>query len=403
MQLRKLSVVLLALLLAAMVMVPMVSADSPNKQGDKTPVTLDYATKVAQLYINDLAAGLPTFTEWTGATAEYDMTFYDTDGAINAYSFSVTKDGEKQGFILVSGIKEEYPILEFGKGEVIPENAKENANRMATNVAEKKSVNVKSVKYLYLGPTFYYAQYALTDSMQKSEEDVTIDLFNQNEVDLKDDRVSIASMRADSESDVVSIKEAWSSIDEKINLLNQGIAVPASTRGIDTIYGVPLYDQPSGYPNSCAPTASGMILSYWRSHGYQNFPSNGDTLIGELYSAMNTDPVDGTDDADVEPGIESVSQDHGYSIDGLYVNRYTISFTGLKSEIAADRPIHLIMHGASPAIGQTTPYGHHSVAVVGWADGAFNALEINDGWSTTQSRYIKYGNWTYSNAVYIQP
>ena len=402
MNIHKTVVVLLALLLAAMVMVPMVSADSPNKQGDKTPVTFDYATKVAQLYINDLAAGLPTFTEWTGATAEYDMTFYDTDSAINAYSFSVTKDGGKQGFILVSGIKEEYPILEFGKGEVIPENAKENANRMATNVAEKKSGTVDSVKYLYLGPTFYYAQYALTDSRQKTEEDVTIDLFNQNEVDLKDDHVSIASMRADSESDVISIKEAWSTIDEKINLLNQGITVPASTRGIDTIYGVPLYDQPSGSPNSCAPTASGMILSYWRSHGYPNFPSNGDTLILELYSAMNTDPVDGTDDADVEPGIESVSQDHGYSIDAVE-DTDPFLFSEVKSEVTADRPIHLIMHGASPAIGQTTPYGHHSVAVVGWADGAFDALEINDGWSTSASRYIRFNNWTYTNPVYIQP
>jgi hypothetical protein len=403
MNLHKTVVVLLALLLVAMAMVPMVSADSPGKvQVDKTPVTLDYATKVAQLHLTEMAAGLPTFTEWTGATAEYDMTFYDTDGAINAYSFSVTKDGKKQGFILVSGIKEEYPILEFGKGDIIPENAKENANRMAINVAEKKSGNVDSVKYLYLGPTFYYAQYALTDSMQKSEDDVTIDLFNQNEVDLKDDRVSIASMRADSESDVISIKKAWSSIDETINLFNQGIAVPASTLGIDTIYGVPLYDQPSGYPNSCAPTASGMILSYWRSHDYPNFPSNGDTLILELYSAMNTDPVYGTDDADVKPGIESVSQDHGYSIDAVE-DTDPFLFSEVKSEVTADRPIHLIMHGASPALGQTTPYGHHSVAVVGWADGAFDALEINDGWSTSVSRYIVFNNWTYTNPVYIQP
>ena len=397
----KIGVMLLALLLAAMAMIPMVSADNPNDQRDKTPVTLDYATKVAQLHLNDVAAGLPQFTEWTGASVEYDMTFYNTTGDISAYSFSVTKDGKKLGFILVSGIKENYPILEFGKGELLPGNAKETAKLIAEKDAEKNSYNLNSVKYLYLGSTFYYAQYSVTDSLKKVNGYVTIDLYNEVIVDLKNNDVAVLP-EADSGSDAISVKDAWAIIDKKIGLLDTGAAVPESILGTDTIYWVPLYDQPSGYPNSCAPTASGMVLSYWRSEGYTNFPSNGDTLILELYSAMGTDPVLGTFDSNIEPGIESVSQDHGYTINAV-PDTGSFLFSEVKSEVTADRPIHLAMHGAGTAIGGSTAYGNHSVAVVGWADGSFNALEINDGWSTAESRYITFNNWASTYPVYVRP
>ena len=254
-----------------------------------------------------------------------------------------------------------------------------------------------------MGPTFYYEQYQLSDSLKKTEQNVLVDLFNQKKVDLNSTDLHITSSESDSRKDTTSINNIWKKIDEKIDLTNRGVASPSATSGTKTIYGVPLYDQPSGYPGACAPTASGMILSYWRNHGYPNFPSNGDTLIAELYSAMGTSGTTGTPDANLESGIESVIQSYGYSIDGLYVNRYSITFSGIQSEINANRPIHLSMHGAGAALGQTTPYDHHSVTVVGWANGAFDALELNDGWSTSVSRYIVYGNWNYVNAVYVRP
>jgi len=395
-------VVLLALLLAAMAMVPMVSADGSGATMVKTPVTSDYATKVAQLYINDIGAGLPSFSEWNGAAVEYDMTFYDTNGDISAYSFTVKKDGGNLGFILVSGIKENYPILEFGNGELLPDNAKEKANLIAANDAEKNSYKLSSVKYLYLGSTFYYAQYKPVDSLKDVKKDLTIDLYNDLVVDLNDNNIVAASPKDESGSDVISVNDAWAIIDKKIGLSDTGLVVPKSILGTDTIYWVPLYDQPAGYPNSCAPTASGMILSYWRSNGYSNFPSNGDTLILELYSAMDTDPVIGTYDSNIEPGIESVSLDHGYTINAV-PDTGSFLFSEVKSEVAADRPLHLAMHGAGTAIGGSTAYGDHSVAVVGWADGAFDALEINDGWSTSETRYITFGNWASTYPVYVRP
>jgi hypothetical protein len=396
-------VVLLALLLVAMAMVPMVSADSPEKENlHTTPVSLDYATKVAQLHLTEMAAGLPAFSEWSGAGVEYDLTFFDTAGDISAYSFSVVKDGKNLGFILVSGMKENYPILEFGKGELLPGNAKESAKLLAGKEAEKNSYTLGPVRYLYQGSTFYYAQYPFTDSMKNAKGDLTIDLYNEAIVDLKNNDSAVVP-EVNSGSDAISVKDAWATVDKKVGLLDKGVVVtPKSTLGTDTIYWVPLYDQPSGYPNSCAPTASGMILSYWRSEGYTNFPSDGDTLILELYSAMGTDPITGTYDTWIEPGIESVSQDHGYSFNAV-PDTNSFLFSEVKSEVTADRPIHLAMHGAGTAIGGSTAYGDHSVAVIGWADGAFDALEINDGWSTAESRYIAFNNWASTYPVYVLP
>jgi hypothetical protein len=403
MNLQKVTILLLALLLAGMAIVPIACASSSDKQPDKTPVTLDYAKNVAQVQLTDAAYSLPAFSGWKDAGIENDMTFYDLEGDITAYSFSVVKNKEKQGFILISAIRENYPVLEFGKGDVIPNKAKETANRIARDEAETKSLTPGSSRFLYLGPTFYYEQYQLSDSLKNTEQNVIIDLFNQKKVDQNDTVLHVASSDSESRKDLTTINSIWKKIDEKIGLMNRGVAIPLATRGTKTIYGVPLYDQPSGYPGACAPTASGMILSYWRNHGYTNFPSNGDTLIAELYSAMGTSYPQGTPDSNLEAGIESVSQSHGYNIDGMYLDRYSISFSGIQSEINANRPIHLSMHGAGAALGQTETYDHHSVAVVGWANGAFDALELNDGWSTSVSRYIVYGNWNYVNAVFVQP
>ncbi len=393
----------LVLALAGAIFVPAVSASSSvNEQKDSTLITSDYAEKVAQLQLNDVSQGISEFSEWSGANVESDLTFYDLDGNIAAYSFSIIKGGDYLGFILVSGNKDNYPILEFGKGDIIPRKTKENAQLSAEKSIGDTNYKLNSIKYLYLGATFYYAQYTFGDPLKNTKQDVIVDLFNDAVVDLKDENTSMVSTNGKSESDAISVEDEWTIVDENIGLVSRGTIVPTSVRGADTIYWVPLFDQPTGYTNSCAPTASGMILSYWRNNGYPNFPSNGDTLILELYSAMDTDPVNGTYDSNIEPGIESVCDDYGYDIDAV-PDGWGFYFSEVKSEVTADRPMHLAMHGAGTAIGSSTAYGNHSVAAVGWADGSFDAIEINDGWSTSDTRYIAFGNWNSIYPVYIRP
>jgi hypothetical protein len=73
----------------------------------------------------------------------------------------------------------------------------------------------------------------------------------------------------------------------KWNALKEEI-VDSSSYSISTvtqksISGVPYYPWRTG----CSPTASGMVLGYWDSHGYPNFPSR-NYLIDELADAMGT-------------------------------------------------------------------------------------------------------------------
>jgi hypothetical protein len=394
---------LMVLALVGVISVPVVSAESSdNEEIDNSAITLDYAEKIAQLHLNDVSDGMTKFSEWKGADVEYDMTFYDGNGNIAAYSFSVINNGEYLGFILISGNKNNYPVLEFGKGKIIPENAKSKADLVAEKYIGDSTSRLNSIKYLYLGSTFYYAKYTYEDSLQNEEQNVIIDLLNDEVVNLKVDKSALSTPSRNSESDAISVDDSWAITDNNIGSLERGSTVSTSVRGAETIYWVPLYDQPSGYPNSCAPTASAMILSYWRSNGYPNFPSDGDTLILDLYSAMDTDPEIGTYDSNIESGIESVCDDYGYDIDAE-PDGWGFYFSEVKSEVAADRPMHLVMHDAGAALGSSTPYGDHSVAIVGWADGSFDALEINDGWSLSETRYIAFGNWDDTFPVYIRP
>ena len=403
--LRALSLLLIVALAGAMFVSGVSAGSIENEEKDNSLVTLDYAKKVAQLNLNDVATGLPRFKEWISADIEYDMTFFDFNGDISAYSFSVIKNGEYLGFILVSGVKENYPILEFGRGDILAGNAKEKADIIASKNAKEKSYKQGSVKYLYLGSTFYYAQYELIDSLQNVKENIIVDLFDEVVVDLNNDNsVIVTSPNDKSDSDAISVNDAWSIVDDKIGLLEGGVGVSTSIRGSNTIYWVPLYDQPTGYPSSCAPTAAAMILSYWKNHGYQNLPTNGDTLIIQLYSTMETNVgVSGTQDSNIGPGIESLCQNYGYNNFDAIEDTGSFLFSEVKSEINSNRPMLLALHGAGTSVGGSTPYGDHSVTVVGWANGAFDAIEINDGWSTSETRYLTFNNWEdWTTPIYIQ-
>ena len=75
------------------------------------------------------------------------------------------------GFILISGNKDNYPILEFGKGDIVPEKTKENAQFTAEKFIGDAGCKLDSVKYLYLGATFYYGQYTFENSLQNVKQD----------------------------------------------------------------------------------------------------------------------------------------------------------------------------------------------------------------------------------------
>ena len=112
----KIGVMLLALLLAAMVMVPMASADekqldeqsavSSNDVVESNYVSINTAREHAIVAILDFSSKNLIDQIWNGATVDpKPQLIYDLNGKILFYQFSAEKKGEKIGEILVSASK----------------------------------------------------------------------------------------------------------------------------------------------------------------------------------------------------------------------------------------------------------------------------------------------------------
>ncbi|MGA9087459.1 MAG: C39 family peptidase [Methanoregula sp.] len=409
----KYGVVLLALLLAAMAMVPMVSADETLQSSVTTGVDTDLATSIALLNVKDIAAMSPDFSSWNEATVTLSTTYYDLQNRKTAYAFSVNVNGDYEGYILVSATKENYPVLELSHGKLpneMPEK-KAKSDQIADTFAGEKGFVSASNKPIYLGGTYFYEKYELTNSNGKKQMDIYVDQNSDRIADISNvtsaiplTNVRVASTQYQQQKDA-EIAKQWNL---QIFALNQGNATInralISAQGTVYISGVPNYAWYLG----CSPTAAGMVLGYWKNHGYSNLPS-GQTLISELATAMGTSSIwptnGGTWPWNINSGIMTVCSNHGYSNFNSY-SYIEDPWSTVTSEINAQRPFVLSMYHGGTATDTTTAYGDHSVACVGYMEGSTLAnrwLTIQDTWDTSRSHLIQFGNWWSSQETYVRP
>lgn len=218
----------------------------------------------------------------------------------------------------------------------------------------------------------------------------------------QDNQLDAASLARYQEQSVVDIKKAWQTYDARKDNL-QTIAASELSRafGYSTISGVPLWP----YTLGCCPTSGGMVLSYWRTHGYSSTPSSRSTLAQELYTAMGTNPAGQTSIWNVDNGMNTVSLNHGYSYSRLHAEEDSwVSFSDVMTEVNVYRPFVLNMLGGGTAYGRTQPYGDHSVAVIGYESySSGDYVVVQDTWTPLTARSLRYGNWMYANADYSRP
>ncbi len=122
---------------------------------------------------------------------------------------------------------------------------------LAKERADKEDLTVGEMKPLYLGPTFYYAEYTLTDTKGKAKEKVIVDLPFSTVVDFNKSNVSVPEDKKDYYFNDTSLQQQreirkqdanakWKSIEERMTMET----IPAgytSTRSIGYIYDVPNY------------------------------------------------------------------------------------------------------------------------------------------------------------------
>ena len=406
-------VLLLVVALAGAIFVPAVSADqgtnpisapeTPDNISESNFISQDYAKDVAILNIKKISLSVEDFSEWQDATAQSSIVFHDLDGNVNAYTFDVVDDKGTLGYIIVSATRDNYPILEFSKGD-IPKAPSDPMKLADTEISKGNSIS-KDPEYVYLGATFYYAKYHFADKNTQSNEGMVVDLTDQciiNQQDLSGKTSPETEKWEKVQKDEAS--RLWISVDEDL-AVTDSYALSSTRSRSGYVSGVPYYLRGTG-THGCCPTAAGMLLAFWRNHGFSNLPlgSSGYDLIDELAVEMGTDSSGNTAKINVVDGIKDVFDNHGYdssdvSVTGDYL---WVSWEECTDEIDDGRPFMLgLFHGGTPQYG-TQDYGDHAVTGVGYRTiSEENYVTVHDGWNpNNQDRYLAYGNWWWGTWLY---
>jgi hypothetical protein len=403
----------LAMLFVCTVLVPAVSAqgESLNTVEASKMISLEQAGKVASYSIKEISMSLSNFSEWKNATVGLSTVYYDLDGNKSAYSFNVIKNKQQVGYIITSATTDNFPVIEFSKGKIpneIPELTtsskslvKERANKIKSESTDKEELTIGEMKSLYLGPTFYYTEYTLTDNKSKAKEKVIVDLTSSTIVNSNESNVSVpvgekdyfynsTHLKQQQEIRKQNANKQWTTLEKEIASSSSYSA--ASNQGY--VNNVPYYSWLDG----CSPTSSGMVLDYWSKNGFSNIPdtSDGYTLIDSLATAMGTSSTWPNDGAtwpwNISPGIITVCQNCGYT--GFSApNNWVLAWNDVVNEVNAKHPFVLSMTASSI-------YGQHSVATVGYYIGGTQYVIIHDTWSLNDV-YMQYGSWLAAMGTYV--
>ncbi|ADI73980.1 conserved hypothetical protein [Methanohalobium evestigatum Z-7303] len=408
----KFSTLLMVMVLISMAFVSTASAQNnisnETQYSDKTDnISLEKARLVASYYVQyvpNVTEKVEKFQDWNDATVKKSEIFYNLKGEKSAYAFNVTVNGEYSGYILISATKDNYPVLEFSKGK-IPSTIPKIKNKTESLVKEhvnKDNLTIGKAKPLYLGATFYYAQYPLKNKQGKVVNNVTVDLttpaiVKSNKSKIKKPVIEINSSRQQKMKKEEAHRQ-WKSIEKRMSTGLSLSKAKVSSSELGWIDGVPAYEWYKG----CSPTASAMVLGYWKNNGYPGFPEE-ITLIEELANAMGTSnwPEGTTWPIEIDNGIEEVCDNHGYNNFDAN-NDYYVSWNEVINNVNSDEPFVINMLSGGTGSGHSQPYGEHSVTCVGYSDNTEDYIFIHDTWDEN-THHIAFGNWGGAMATWVNP
>jgi len=400
----KLGVLLLAFLLAAVVMVPMVNATTTENE-----VSSATAQHVAEMHMHMVAKNSVTYAEWENGVLQPSTVYYNLMDSKAAYLFNVYVNGAYSGYILASATRDNGPILEYSRGKVPdaePKTLLQSQSAVKSSI-DTKTQKIGSPKLLYLGGTFYYAQYPVLNSQGTTVEIKTVDLQDNSVVNLTEQAklhpVNADELLTQNTERAKKANQMWTSLEVNNGTTSMAAAqVVSATVGSKTIPGVPLYSQPLN--NYCAPTSAAMVLSYWDSHGYSNIPDSSASLISELATAMGTSTSSGTSIHNVYSGMNTVSANHGYGSRLSFIEDNWITLSDVTTEINANKPFVLTMWGGGTAYGRSQAYGDHSVAAIGYESySSGDYVVIQDTWTPLTAVSLSYGSWLGAIGAYSRP
>jgi hypothetical protein len=246
---------------------------------------------------------------------------YDLNGNIIGYLFSIMKDGQYLGYIVVGNSSYNFDMLEAVSGAPLPSISAKEAQAIFAAAGEQ--VGNLQPQLVYLGYRQFYSVYNTGNNQ------VAIDMTSNSLIDISVLTSSLATPQQYQQNYV----NIMSSLDQSVQ--------PDST--YSNPLPVPLENDQNA-PNSkcCGPTAGAMISEYWHSQYWLDyFPAWTQDEV-ELYSTMDCNnwfPLNqGTAPWNFGPGFVQYATnngDLGFSSDWC-LNR---SFSAIQTQINSGCPM----------------------------------------------------------------
>lgn len=420
--LKKLNLLSFILSVSLVVTLSMSGVQALAASDDSSKTTVVSISEARNVAINQIVGDMQTTnnTNWKpGVKINKSTALFDLDNNPSAYLFELKdKQGNDNGYIVVSASKTENPIIEYSyQGSSFFNIAKSVTGTDIEKRHPGKKVKEENFKLYYLGEGIYFDEFQLDDNTKQAY-DISTSEYTPIIID------DLKKIKLNKSTDNQYFK-LWDFLSKNHVKQQQGTGgtnppddgstyitnpsqyesgcTSSSSRDV-TGYNLN-YSLMSSFGSGgvCAPTAATNMCRYWytRSSKYSNLlgPTGWQGTYNSFYSLMGTDPVNGTYDNKVAPAYQSYFANVGLSCNAYY---YTGTNYGqaIINEVNNDRPSHLMMHNHKL-------YGNHSVVALGYQQYAYsgntsNYIRIADGWITSPTRYVWggcYGNWNYVSVI----
>lgn len=378
----KLSVVLLALLLAAMAMVPMVSAvNNYSKEKfnlvESNAIPVDIAYKNAQTTMQEFIASGSLDENWIGATLNpKPLVIYDLNGAILTYQFTAEKKGVKVGEVNAASSKAiGAPILAIGMSPT-------NIDVKAIDSKTKEIITANYPDYNLLSKTIVAYQYpklgALVTVSNPKTGDVKRLIFDAHDYSLIPEEKSVAegSPGAWSFYDEMSVDQIRENVQKSANLQKASIAPRYAS---EKILSFTRYTQTS--ENWCAVTVAQMNSQY---HGYSRTQQAIANIMGNGGGQGSTPAMELTY-YQTSTGSGGLGKTNSIDVYGSSAN-----WNNAADEIDANRPLKVGNLG-------------HARAIAGYKiQSGTNYLYIYDPSPYLTTPFWETYTGTYNNYVYVR-
>ena len=378
----KLSVVLLALLLAAMAMVPIVSAADDQRETSLDAATIIESNEVSSGTALQSATGaMKDFIgrnaldeNWNGAAINPEPEIiYDSNGRQLFYQFSVEKGGKRMGEIKAAANKVVGgSIVTLGSGAQPVDLVAVEMQARKIIGQEYKDATVDSIRLVCYNYPQIGASVVFT-APDSGKQTMVIDAYDYSIVPESD---QVSFYNAIPSSDLSGRIDQYNADLDYFLAENDAHASPMSTV-TKTISGFSLYPQQGA--NWCAFATAQMISAYY---GYSRTQSG-------IASTIGVNPDDG---ASIELTrsnyylIPTASGGLGKTGTAISYNGM-FTYTNLVNEIALNRPIHTDRYESSSYHARAiTGYSYTTTAPVS------QYLYIYDPWPTS-SGAVYWENW----------